>query len=177
MSNTIVFILDILKITIPALMVFLAVYFIIKKFFNAQVMTQQLQIKQDQQQNALQIKLQAYERLTLFCERLDIMNLVMRLRMSAMTNADLHKSMLISIQKEYEHNIVQQIYISEKLWNIISIARENVIGIIEQAYSKVTPENNAQELTKALQEGIIEMKSNPIRTAISAINKEAKTIL
>lgn len=177
MSELTHFLIDIIKITVPALLVFLTVYFLLKKFFNAQVMTQQMNINKENQQNSQRIKLQALERLTLFCERIDISNLLMRLRTTNMTNEELHRSMLISIQKEFEHNIVQQIYISEKLWEIIRITKDNVVGIIDTAFATVSPSNNAGDLTNALYKSMHDLKSNPVRTAINAINREAKTII
>lgn len=169
--------LDILKITLPALIVFLTVYFLLKKFFNAQVMTQQMSINKENQQNAMRIKLQALERLTLFCERIDIPNLLMRLNAPGMTNVGLYNSLLISIQKEFEHNIVQQIYVSEKLWEIIRVTKENVVGVIDTTFATVSPDGNSSELVSALYKSMNELTGNPVRMSINAINREAKTII
>lgn len=177
MSQVTSILLDILKITIPALIVFATVYYILKKFFNAQLLNQQMQINKDHHQHSQKIKLQAYERLTLFCERIDISNLLMRLRMSSMTNQDLYQSLMISIQKEYEHNIVQQIYVSESLWSIILMAKSNILNIIDSANATVSPAGNASELSDAIYSSLKELQKNPIRTALNAINKEAKTLI
>lgn len=177
MNPVIQFFFELLKITVPALIVFATVYYILKKFFTAQVVNQQMQINKDQQQHTQKIKLQAYERLTLFCERIDISNLLLRLRMSSMKNEDLYHALFIAIQKEYEHNIVQQIYVSESLWNIIFMAKSNIIDIIETSYSTVRPEGASSELQNSLYKSLQDLNSNPIRTALNAISKEAKTHL
>jgi hypothetical protein len=63
------------------------------------------------------LRLQAYERMTLFMERINPSQLMVRIvpsetkRLSKFCN---------STDRAFEHNLSQQIYISEKCWSIIS---------------------------------------------------------
>ncbi|HMW75898.1 MAG TPA: hypothetical protein PKD40_09585, partial [Saprospiraceae bacterium] len=72
-----------------------------------------MELKQNANAVTLPLKLQAYERLSLFCERISIPSLILRLNQPGMNTQALRYAMLISIQKEFEHNITQQMYISE----------------------------------------------------------------
>ena len=107
--------LEIVKITVPALIVFLTVYFVMKTYLDKQYQIQLLQFKKDQKNTTTPLKLQAYERLSLFCERISIPNLVLRMKTKGASSAALRVSLLMAVQQEFEHNISQQIYISDQL--------------------------------------------------------------
>jgi len=81
------------------------------------------------------LRLQAYERLTLFCERINMMSLMMRLNNKEMTSDGLKNAMLISVQKEYEHNLTQQIYISNELWEMMNLLKNNVMAGITKSFT------------------------------------------
>jgi predicted histidine transporter YuiF (NhaC family) len=71
-------------------------------------------------------KLQAYERLVLLLDRISVPNLIMRLQEEGMTCDSLSAAMLISIQKEFEHNITQQLYVKDNLWSIITLIKDEL---------------------------------------------------
>lgn len=83
-------VLEIIKITVPALIVFLTVYFLQKQFLKNQYNLQLLDLKKNQIDSTLPLKLQAYERLTLFLERIKLENLILRIRTEKMTASNLH---------------------------------------------------------------------------------------
>jgi hypothetical protein len=84
------------------------------------------QMQIDKSNKSFNQKLQAYERLMLFLDRISIPNLIMRLQ-SPESRADLlSASMLISIQKEFEHNVTQQLYVKDNLWHIITLIKDEI---------------------------------------------------
>lgn len=170
-------ILEILKFTIPGLVVFAAVYYVLKRFFAAQIDLEQIKYNKERKKEGLAIKLQAYERLALFCQRISVPSMISRLTMNEMTNKDLEKALLISVQKEYEHNMVQQIYVSDSLWRIIEAAKNQIIEIIVSAAATVNPSGNADELEQKVFDVYKELKIGPAQRAISAIRKETELIL
>lgn len=169
--------LEILKFTIPGLVVFAAVYYTLKRFFAAQIDLEQIKYNKERRKEGLAIKLQAYERLALFCQRISVPNMISRLTMNSMTNKDLEKALLIAVQKEYEHNMVQQIYVSDGLWRIVEAAKNQIIEIIVSSGASVNPSNNADELEQKIFEVYKEIKIGPAQRAISAIRKETELIL
>jgi len=80
MPAWLVAIFEILKFTIPALIMFWAVQSLFKEFLQGQQQMRLMEIKQQQSGTTLPLRLQAYERLSLFCERISIPNLVMRFK-------------------------------------------------------------------------------------------------
>lgn len=127
-------ILEIIKYLLPALVV----YLLMRQFINGQRITEQLKLVSNTKKETLALRLQAYERLILFCERINIDSLIMRLNTDELSASDLKNAMLISIEKEFEHNLTQQIYVSANLWEMVDFLKENTISIISQSYlSKV----------------------------------------
>ena len=166
-------IFEILKFSIPALIMFWAVQSLFGKFLAGQTQLKQLDIQKNQQDATLPLRLQAYERLSLFCERISIPNLMQRLRTEEMQAGALRYAMLMAIQQEYEHNITQQVYVSSQLWEIISIAKNDTINLISGIAETVDPKANAKELSSALINALNERNDVPLNMALQAIKKEA----
>jgi len=169
--------LEILKFTIPGLIVFIATYFILKQYIASQYDLKALELRSKYSKDAIPLKLQAYERLLLFCERISIPNLIFRLKTNTMTAVELKNAMIISIQKEYEHNMAQQLYTSQKLWDILSLAKNDVITMVTQEASKISEHENANQLSSQLLNKLQNSGKSPIDVAIHAIKEEAKIIL
>ncbi|MEM9920890.1 MAG: hypothetical protein AAF990_22515 [Bacteroidota bacterium] len=170
-------ILEIIKVTVPALIVFLTVYYLLKQFMEGQYKVRMLEFKQNQQKTTIPLRLQAYERLSLFCERINIPGLVLRLRSEGMTAAQLRLTMMIAIQKEFEHNITQQVYVSDNLWKIIKIARDDVLNIINLIYNDTDPSQDAHEFGKAMFAFLESRDVIPLDKALEAIKKEAALLM
>ena len=169
--------LEILKYILPALIVFATVYFMMKRYLDMQYSSEVLRFKQEQAKNTLPIKLQAYERMAMFCERISLDNLSYRLSSQNIDAQSMSNAMLIAIQQEFEHNMSQQVYISEKLWQIITMAKDQMQNIITTAAADRSIGNSPAALVQkaiALQK---EMGGNPVETAKRAIKKEIDIIL
>lgn len=175
MNEIVLTILEILKYTIPALIVFITVYLIMKKYLQQQFNLEALKFRHQESKNTLPLKLQSYERLALFCERIKPDQLIFRLNGPQMNAKDLRNSMLIAIQKEYEHNLTQQIYVSEKLWEIINFSKNEIINLI--GGTNVPDSATSQEFAQAVMEKYAQFTIDPLSKAQSAIKKETELIL
>jgi hypothetical protein len=175
MDSAISTFLEILKYSIPALIVFATVYFILKKYLNQQYNLEVLRFKQQESKNTLPLKLQAYERIALFCERISPDQLVYRLNSPQMTGRALQKSMMIAVQKEYEHNLSQQIYVSENLWKIVSLAKNEVLNIISNISIEET--TTSHDFANLILRDYRTIKLDPIAQTKSALKKETELIL
>ena len=170
-------ILEIIKITVPALIVFLTVYHMFKQHTESQNKSRMLDFKQNQQKITLPLRLQAYERLSLFCERISIPGLILRVRTDNMTVGELRLAMMIAVQKEFEHNITQQVYLSENLWQIIKIARDDVVNTINIVAEQLDPQASSRELSRSLFNALNERNYVPLDKALEAIKKEASLLM
>lgn len=170
-------ILEILKFTIPALIVFFTVYHMFKKHTQSLYQQKALELKAEISKQTLPIRLQAYERLLLFCERIDIHHMYYRLNTPNMKSRELMQSMLITVQQEYEYNMAQQLYVSTSLWKIISLAKEQILQIISQTGELTNPDESSLTLFERINVVISQTKSNPLEQAKEAIKKEVDALL
>ena len=169
--------LEILKMTVPALIVFLTVYYLMKQYLDKTYQIKVLEFRQKQGATTVPVKLQAYERLSLFCERISIPNLLLRLRSENQTAGLLRMAMLISIQQEFEHNITQQVYVSDNLWQIVKIARDDTLNIINGVAERVDPKAPGQEYAGILVNFVEGQGATSLDKALLAIKKEAALLL
>lgn len=123
------------------------------------------------------LRLQAYERMALFCERISIPQLLYRLNASSMSAAALRDAMLIAIQTEYDHNVTQQIFVSTKLWKIISLSKDDTAYIIQKYAAELPDGATSQDLVIKLSEHLSKSEYNANLKALEAINQEVSLIV
>ena len=165
-----------LLVVVPALIVFGTAYYIMKEFTTNQWRTQSLRQQAERQKTTLPIRLQAYERLALFCERISITGLVLRTRAENMTPAQYKVNLLMSIQQEYEHNVTQQVYVSDQLWQIIQVARDDLSRFIDLVSQEMEPGASARDFADHLLNHAAQRERDPLQTAQTAIRKETASI-
>lgn len=165
-------ILSIIQTTVPALVVFFTVFYLFKHYLGHQYHLAALQNKKDQGGQILPLKLQAYERLALFCERVSADTLLYRINNPDMDGRELRNAMLIAIQQEFEHNLTQQIYVSDNLWKILRLGKEQWQAIISSAQGTT----NA-DFIQDLYQKVNGMEIHPIDYARVAIKKEVEVLL
>jgi hypothetical protein len=163
---------DILKITLPALMVFLTAWLVLQNMIRNDQDKRKQELILQNNRTVTPIKLQAYERIVLFLERISLESLLLRVSVQDMTAQQLHSAMLNTIRSEFEHNLSQQIYMSQQAWEVVRNARSNMIKIINSEVEKLPPDSSAMTLSKKLLEKIIELEQEPTRAAIDFVKAE-----
>lgn len=168
--------LEILKITLPSIVVFLTAYLIIRSFFENKEKEDEQKLKLRNKEQVLPVRLQAYERTILFLERIHPDNLISRVRESGMTAADLQVALLKDIRGEYSHNLSQQLYISDDAWVLVRNAKEEMIKLINLCYGQVKPDDSAMELSRVIINTLMQSEKSPTEPAIRYIKREAQTL-
>ena len=163
---------DILKITIPALLVFLTAWILLRNLMKNDQDKRRQEIVLQNSRTVTPIKLQAYERIVLFLERISLESLLVRVSTSGMTAAQLHSALLTTIRSEFEHNLSQQIYMSPQAWEVVRNARSNMIKIINSEFEKKPLPATSMEFSQRLLEAVMEMNNEPTRAAIDYIKGE-----
>ena len=168
-------IIELLSYTIPSLITGLVAYYFFLNHTKSEERKIKLEILKENQKHSLPIRLQAYERMTLFLERINPSKLLLRVTsVNDDKDAYMH-SLLDTIEKEYEHNLSQQIYISEKCWNVI-IASKNTTSHIIKKTSEQESITSAQELREAVLKRMLDT-APPSTTALSFIKDEVKSFI
>ena len=154
-------------------------YFILKYWREQKNQMNSLQwqnIQFEKSKATMSSRFQAYERLVLLCERITVPNLIMRLRTEGSSANDLKWAMLMAIQQEFEHNVTQQIYVTDNLWAILRIARDNTAEIINIAAEKVDPKAEAGALISEIFKVMNEQQGDSLAKAQAAIRQEAAVL-
>ena len=163
-----------LMVCLPALIVFVICYMLIKQFLRNRETLESLEIQRQSSGKTLPLKLQAYERLTLMFERIDIPSLIARTRTKKMSSGDLESALMITIQREFEHNVSQQIYVSDKLWEIIRVAKTELFNQLHQIMIETGFSENADTYSNAIIDHFSKPDQDIVRKVIYAIKQEAK---
>jgi hypothetical protein len=169
--------LDILQITIPALMVFLAAFFVMRSMIRDDQDKRRQEIILQNSRTVTPIRLQAYERIVLFLERISLESLLVRTNSPGMTAPQLHSALLNNIRSEFEHNLSQQIYMTQQAWEVVKNARSNTIRFINTEFEKVPENATALDFSKRLLEQIMELEKEPTKTAIEYIKNEVSRLM
>lgn len=121
-------IVEIAAYTLPAIIAGGVSYLVINRYLKSEENRRKFEVLRQNQQQSLPIKLQAFERMVLFLERINPVNLMMRVEPTDL-NAPSYASLLIhAIQTEFEHNVTQQVYLSSECWDIIQKAKNSTIA-------------------------------------------------
>jgi hypothetical protein len=168
--------LQILLVLVTGAIVFFTAYYLLKMFFENESKKRMTDYKTQNMKLITPVKLQAYERIILLLERISPNSLMLRLQVPGMEARQLQKEMLSLIRAEFEHNLSQQIYMSDKAWDIASSAKENVVKLINLSSQKVAPEAPAMELSNLIMDTWMGMNPTPTQTAIGYIKSEINTV-
>jgi hypothetical protein len=168
---------DILKITIPALIVFFTAWALLRNMIRNDQDKRRQEIILQNSRTVTPIKLQAYERVVLFLERISLESLLVRVSTPDMSANQLHTAMLNAIRSEFEHNLSQQIYMSQQAWEVVKNARSNMIKIINSEVEKMPPNSSGLSLSKQLLEKIMDLDKEPTRAAIDYVKNEIARII
>jgi MFS superfamily sulfate permease-like transporter len=163
---------DILEITIPALIVFFTAWVLLRNMIRNDQDKRRQELILLNSRTVTPIKLQAYERIVLFLERISLESLLVRVSSADMTAAQLHSAILNAIRSEFEHNLSQQIYMSPQAWEVVKNARSNMIKIVNTEVEKLSPGSSGMSLSKQLLEKIMELEKEPTRAAIDYVKNE-----
>ena len=168
---------DILKYTIPALIVFLTAWVLLNKLINNEQDKRRQDLILANSKIVTPIKLQAYERIVLFLERISLESLIVRVSSPDMKASQLHTVLVTTIRSEFEHNLSQQIYMSSQAWEVVRNARSGMIKIINSEAEKMPINSPGMALSKQLLETIMELDKEPTRAAIDYLKNEISRMI
>ena len=134
-------VMNILGICILASVVILVAgaAYVTKMVMEAKAKIAALENNQANRAVLLPLRLQAYERMALFLERIDPNQLVLRIHNIGLTVSQEQNLLLTAIRSEFEHNLSQQIYLSDQVWAKVCDAKgdiEEIINTVAGDYDK-----------------------------------------
>lgn len=180
--------MEFIKIIIPTIVILIVVYIMMREF-TKQNSKQFDYLKEEQQllrarmenerklttsKTSLPLRFQAYERMSLFLERINPPNLITRVLKQKLNVGALHTTLLKTIRDEYEHNMSQQLYISDNAWELVKAAKEDVVRLVNSAATKFNSDDEAGKFAEEIITKGFNNKDNPIDTAQHALKVDMR---
>ena len=167
--------LEIIKLTLPSVIMLAALYYIIGGFLRNSEKRQKLKVIRGNQKLITPIRLQAYERLVLLLERISPESLVMRANYPDKTCEQMHSELLQAIRAEFEHNLSQQLYVSVEAWRSVKNAKNYTVTLINNA-AKDMNGASAIELSRKILDMAVELDPPITEKAINELKREIQQI-
>jgi len=170
---------EIIKYTLPSLVALGANYFLLKNLLDKQPVKQSSPpLPAAKEQSVITpLRLQAYERLVLFLERMSPNSLIFRVNVSGMSAISMQTEMLKSIRGEFEHNLSQQIYVSPNAWEMVKQAKEETIKVVNIAAGKLNDNSTSIELSGLILEIMGSIDKSHIQSAIDFLKNEVRGMM
>ncbi len=166
------YVFDLLKIVIPAGLVLVAMYLVIKSYLDKETQLRVLDMRRKNTEIVLPIRLQAYERICLLLERIAPSNLLIRVSPAGQNAVEFQYTLLAEIRSEFSHNVSQQVYMSETAWEQVKQAKEDVVTMVNKAFHELPENAKGTDLAKRILETVIAQNYDPTAAALSFVKQE-----
>ncbi|WP_283635525.1 hypothetical protein [Aquaticitalea lipolytica] len=163
-------IFEVLLYAVPALITGMIAYYFFKEHTKNEDGRRRFLLQKDMQVNTMPLRLQAYERMAIFLERITPSKLLIRVAPTSSNKEDYENLLIANIEQEFEHNLSQQIYVTDECWNIITAAKNATIQLIRKA-SLLEKTETANKLREVVLTEMLEKRA-PSDAALSYIKQE-----
>ena len=155
------FFVDVLKFVLAGTLIFFIAWQIIKSEIEKLNQSKLLDLKRASLETTLPLRLQAYERLTLFLERINPSNMLVRVHVAGTTVREIQQFLVSEIRTEHQHNITQQLYVSAQAWAVTNRIKEDTISLINNTAAGLSPDASSLELSKVILNHLAGLEENP----------------
>lgn len=167
--------IEVLLYAVPSLITGGVAYYLFDSYFKDQQHTRRWLSQKENQKQALPLRLQAYERLALFLERISPAKLLIRVAPISENKVDYQNFLIQNIEQEYEHNMTQQIYITDECWTMVLTAKNTIIQNIRKTTLDASV-TNADQLREKILSNMLNGNSAS-QLALSYLKTEVTDIL
>jgi hypothetical protein len=168
--------LDILKYTIAGIGVVYIAFYLFKPYIDKSQNLQILEFKKAVSSQTLPLRLQAYERLVLFVERINPSNLLLRLNGNSYSAAELHSLILTEIRNEYQHNVTQQIYVSARAWAVVQRVKDDTVAVVTNGLKALPEDATGLDLGKIILTHLAKLEDSPYSIALGLIRTDLEEL-
>jgi hypothetical protein len=161
-------------ILIPAALVLYGMYLMVRTMIERELRSKRIELWAKQSEQSLPIRLQAYERMTLYLERISPENLIPRLNQPGLSAAQFARLLRQEVQSELSHNFAQQLYISSELWDTIKTATSEVFNLINQTEAECAEGESSTDFGKRMLQKAIEQEASAPAATLIMLKNEVK---
>ncbi len=169
--------LEILKYTLPALIVLLAAWIVMYKLMKNEDARRNFELRKNNLGVISPIRLRGYERLTLLLERINPEHMLLDMSLATMTVQEVQTQLLQTIRLEFSHNVSQQVYVGDQVWQEIVHAKEEMLRFVNTCATQFKPEDAALPYAQLMLTTYNTNGETPTQHALDALKREAHEIL
>ncbi|GAF05308.1 DUF7935 family protein [Saccharicrinis fermentans] len=167
--------LELMKYTVPSLVVLIFTLLLVRWFLKSENDRRKQELLIGQRKDALPLRIVAYERLTLFLERISAESIVIREQPNTSTVKELQAALLAAIRTEYEHNMAMQVHLPPSTWTLVRNAKEEMIRTVNISASMVKPENPSIALGKTILEQYPNGAAYHVKKALDSLKVDVQS--
>jgi hypothetical protein len=170
------FLLDIVKYTVAGLGVVWIAFYLLRPYLDRNENIQLAELKKTISGQTLPLRLQAYERVVLFIERINPANMLVRMNNPDYSAAELYMLIVAELRNEYQHNVTQQIYVSPATWAIVKRLKDETLAVANNAIKNLPETATGLEFSRAVLAHISSSENNPYDAGLALIRKELEQL-
>ncbi|WP_316768658.1 hypothetical protein [Pedobacter frigiditerrae] len=149
-----------------------AAYFLLKNDIQNYFRFKTLEANKDSRGSLFPLRLQAYERLIIFTERINPANLLIRLHQQGIGVKELQAIIVNDIKSEYQHNIAQQLYVDSISWNVVRKLKDDTIAMINNVVLGLPETATGIDISKKVLQHMSGLEENPYDLTIDHLKKD-----
>ncbi len=119
------------------------------------------------------LKVQAYERFLLYLERVQLPQLVKRVYVPGIEKGQFHLQLIQNVREEFEHNLAQQLYVSNSTWDAVFNAKEELVNQINTTFEQLKDEEDVSIIAQSL----VALPNPVVEQAIAVLKHDFERLL
>ncbi|HQE34641.1 hypothetical protein C3L50_12280 [Flavobacterium alvei] len=167
-------IIELISYSLPTIIMAFVAYSFFELYTKNENAKRNYLLQKESKPDTLSLRLQAYERMTLFLERINPSQLLVRISPISENKTDYQNFVIAQIEQEYEHNLAQQIYVSNECWSTITTAKNATIQMILLA-AKSEKISDAHQLRELILNDLL-TKPSPSSIALEFLKNEVSQL-
>jgi len=168
--------LEIIKFTLAGVGTVYIAFYLVKPYLDKAEKIQLVELKKNIASQTLSLRFQAYERLVLLIERINPANMLLRLHGTSYSAHELHSLVVTEIREEFQHNVSQQIYVSDRAWNVVKRVKDDTISVVTNAIKALPDTATGLELSKTVLAHLASLQDNPYDIATQMLRSDLEEL-
>ena len=169
--------MEILKYCLPALIVLLATWLVLFKMLREERDKREFELRKSTHKEALPIRLRGYERLAILLERTTPEHMLRDMDIANLTVQQLQILLMKKVRLEFDHNLSQQVYVSDAVWEAVILVEEEMISFIAAGAKNFAPDSPALPYAQQLITVYGTNGQTPNQLAQIKLREEARSIM
>ena len=170
------YLFDILKFTMAGIATVYVAFYLIKPYLDKSESMQLIELKKTISNQTLPLRLQAYERIVLFVERVNPANMLVRLSEPGLSAAELYSIVATDIRSEFQHNITQQVYVSSRAWAVVTRVKDDTLSVVTNAVKALPETATGLDLSKTVLAHLSHLQDNPYEIALKIVREDMEAL-